>query len=134
MRTVARAYRIKTMPYPAYIEEIADFAEEERTIGAIVDSRGSSTACENIAHLSDTTEQRRPMSEVKKRNVKHEKIWLRRLSPWYYIQRILRFCLREKEDALFWTMDADQYRLCIEHAECIKPARAKIVMDCEGRG
>jgi hypothetical protein len=41
--------------------------------------------------------------------------WLRRLSPLYWIRQLLRHFFRDKDNDLFWTMDDDTYRLCMEY-------------------
>ncbi len=123
MRTAARAYGIKTRHYPAYMEDIAELVQMERARQTPVDSRCCALACERIANFAHGNEQRRPMSKEIKRSRHHEKSWLRRVSPPYYLQNILRALLPKKEESSFWTMSAEQYRLCVEYCEYRKSAR-----------
>jgi predicted ribonuclease YlaK len=106
MRTVARAYKIKARLYPAYAEDIHV---------AIAQTQTPSTAQERREiegyKLPETIGARaRSIGSAVRKRVQY-------LSPFYWLGKLLRYCLRDKDKDLFWTMDDDTYRLCAEYRE-----------------
>ena len=114
MRTVARAYGIRTRHYPAYTEDIAESAGDKKTTGNRAYLVGCSLGSEDI----DDPTKRHFLLKAKEGDDNRESIWFKCFSPRQFIQRIFRFVLRGPKEDLFWLMDADWYRLCVEYSHC----------------
>ena len=114
MRTVARAYAIRTGHYPACTEDIAESSGDKKTIGNRAYLAGCSLGSEDL----DDPTKRHFLLKVKGGDDNRESIWFKCFSPWQVIRRILRCVLSAQKEDLFWSMDADWYRLCVEYSHC----------------
>lgn len=118
MRTVARAYKIKARLYPAYAEDVHKDINRASTRGTVVsDVPGSAETPESAA-------THKAGFRLRALDCRKSFAWLRFLSPLYWFQKFLRYCLRDKESDFFWTMNDETYRLCTEYRQG-EPGAAK---------
>ena len=115
MRNVARGYKIKVQscfPESSPKKSEATVSPRSQTYTAIKNERVKPPTC---LVKNPTT----PFA-LKKRGAGYDKKYLSRLSPIYWIRKVLQCLFRDRGDNLFWSMDVDEYRALMEYRDCIE--------------